>query len=313
MEPHSSLDIRLKRSDKVYRPGDIVEGSIIVQAYKGWSHTGLTLIAEGIVYLSSQSKGIMGLGTDRTGREIQILRIDSQIAPPGKISDGIFEIPFQFKVQPVAGQPLYESYHGVYVSVIYYIQVVCDRGMMKKPLNKDIEFIVEIPLIPSTSKKQAAIANKEPTPIDFNLTFESLKNSGKTTMGLIPKFKITGKLHKTNYSVNTPFTGELTVVESNMSIKAIELQFVRVESVSVNDSFQKESTEVQAIQIADGNVAKNLVIPLYMVFPRLFSSSTVVATQFKVEFEIIVVVIFADGFVAAETFPITLSRDPIAT
>ena len=33
----------------------------------------------------------------------------------------------------------------------------------------------------------------------------------------------------------------------------------------------RAATEIQNIQIADGDVCRNLVIPIYMVFPRLFT------------------------------------------
>lgn len=61
-EPHSSIDIKIKRVDRVFRVDEMVEGTIVVNAYKGWSHNGITMVAEGIIYLSSQSRGIIGLG-----------------------------------------------------------------------------------------------------------------------------------------------------------------------------------------------------------------------------------------------------------
>ena len=41
-------------------------------------------------------------------------------------------------------------------------------------------------------------------------------------------------------------------------------------------------TEIQNIQIADGDVCRGLEIPVYMIFPRLFSCPSVQANNFKI-------------------------------
>lgn len=50
-------------------------------------------------------------------------------------------------------QPLYETYHGVYVNVLYLIVVDCDRGVLKKGLHREIEFIVEVPVSQSETRQ----------------------------------------------------------------------------------------------------------------------------------------------------------------
>lgn len=51
------------------------------------------------------------------------------------------------------------------------------------------------------------------------------------------------------------------------------------------------ATEIQNIQIGDGDVPHNIPIPIYMVFPRLFTCPTLITTNFKIgkllQFEII--------------------------
>jgi len=106
-----------------------------------------------------------------------------------------------------------------------------------------------------------------------------------------------------------PFTGEIIVEDSKAIIKSIELQLVRVETCGCADGFAKEATEIQNIQIADGDVVRNLSIPLYMIFPRLFTCPTVAAKTFKVEFEVNLVVLLADGHLITENFPIRLIRE----
>lgn len=42
------------------------------------------------------------------------------------------------------------------------------------------------------------------------------------------------------------------------------------------------ATEIQNLQIGDGDVAQNIPIPIYMVFPRLFTCPTLMTTNFKI-------------------------------
>ena len=42
------------------------------------------------------------------------------------------------------------------------------------------------------------------------------------------------------------------------------------------------ATEIQNIQIAEGDVARNFSLPLYMVFPRLFTAPTLATNNFKI-------------------------------
>ena len=50
------------------------------------------------------------------------------------------------------------------------------------------------------------------------------------------------------------------------------------------------------------------MIPLYMIFPRLFTCPTMLTELFKVEFEVNLIVVFADGYMVTENFPIVLYR-----
>lgn len=48
------------------------------------------------------------------------------------------------------------------------------------------------------------------------------------------------------------------------------------------EGYARDATEIQNIQIADGDVCRGLPIPIYMVFPRLFTCPTLETTNFKV-------------------------------
>ena len=139
----------------------------------------------------------------------------------------------------------------------------------------------------------------------------NLDNVSSNTLSSIPQFKISGRLHRTKCPIGMPFTGEVIVEVCDAPVKSIELQLVRVETVERGESYPvlREATEVQNIQIGEGNVCRNMVIPMYMIFPRLFTCPTVLtATQFKIEFEVNLAIVFGEGYQISENFPIVLIR-----
>lgn len=76
-------------------------------------------------------------------KPIQLVHYEIEVAKPGKFDKGTFEIPFEVPLTPLEGQELFETYHGVYVSVEYYVTAELLRGVMSKNVNKKVEIIVE--------------------------------------------------------------------------------------------------------------------------------------------------------------------------
>lgn len=70
----------------------------------------------------------------------------------------------------------------------------------------------------------------------------------------------------------------------------------------------REATEIQNVQLAMGDVCRKLSIPIYMIFPRLFTCPTLSTRTFKVDFEINLVVLFQNGYMITENFPVVLYR-----
>jgi hypothetical protein len=87
-------------------------------------------------------------------------------------------------------------------------------------------------------------------------------------------------------------------------IKSIELQLVRVETCGCAEGYSKDCTflifffgefydeleinlitkvtEIQNVQIGEGDVLRGIQIPIYMIFPRLFTCPTLLTTNFKI-------------------------------
>ncbi len=70
----------------------------------------------------------------------------------------------------------------------------------------------------------------------------------------------------------------------------------------------REATEIQNLQLVDGDVTRQLGIPLYMLFPRLFTCPSTRCESFSVEFEVNVIVVFEDQYMVTENFPVVLVR-----
>ncbi|XP_070344954.1 vacuolar protein sorting-associated protein 26C isoform X5 [Equus asinus] len=175
----------------------------------------------------------------------------------------------------------------------------CDmkRSLLAKDLTKTCEFIVH-----SAPQK----GKLTPSPVDFTITPETLQNVKERA--LLPKFLIRGHLNSTNCVITQPLTGELVVESSEAAIRSIELQLVRVETCGCAEGYARDATEIQNIQIADGDVCRSLSVPIYMVFPRLFTCPTLETTNFKVEFEVNIVVLLHADHLITENFPLKLCR-----
>lgn len=132
-------------------------------------------------------------------------------------------------------------------------------------------------LVQPPEKKESTSESK---PVPFSITPEvvtNVKNREK-----LPKFLIEGQFDHTNWSVDQPFSGELTVHHSDVEIRSIELQFVRVETVVFEDGPQREATEIQNVQLTDGQPALDVGVPIWMIFPKIFTAKTLVTKTIKV-------------------------------
>ena len=297
-----TLEVKLKKSDKTYRPDDAVEGKIVVTSPKGFDHQGIRMSIEGAVQISSSGKTILidYKSPPANSRNIILIKEDLSICGVGKFSEGTTELPFEFILRWTHGPSLVESYHGVYISVIYMIYAECDRGILKKSIQANVEFLVQVP----SSNISPAVSHK------YVISPDTLRNLPASELAELPKFKMSGKITRSNCFINRPFSGTLVIEKSDALIKSIELQLVRIESVTIDDSIRlREATEIQSIQIADGNICKGIALPLHMVFPRLFSCPTVLSTVFNIEFEINLLIIFENNIVITENFPILMLRE----
>ncbi|CAG0915933.1 unnamed protein product [Notodromas monacha] len=296
----ASVDVRLKRSSKIYHQGEVMTGLLVLSCKSDFRHEGITLFLDGTVNLQLSSK-TFGLfeAFYNSVKPITLMSYQTDVAKPGRIPAGVVEIPFEFHVVPNgASKKLYETYHGVFVNVQYSVRCEMKRGMLSKDLQKSIEFIVQY----RDQEADRAVLK----PLAFTVTPESVRNMKDRDR--MPNFHIKGRLDSTVCAITQPFTGELTIERCDIQIKSIEVQLVRVETCGCAEGYAKEATEVQNIRIGEGNVMRGISIPIHMIFPRLFSCPTLAAPNFKVEFEVNLVILLKDDHVITETFPIRITR-----
>ncbi|XP_054611287.1 vacuolar protein sorting-associated protein 26C isoform X2 [Dunckerocampus dactyliophorus] len=253
---------------------------------------------EGLVnlQLSSKSVGVIE-AFYKSVKPILLISCNIEVAKAGKIPGGKTEIPFEFPLTTKGNKTLYETYHGVFVNIQYTLRCDLKRSLLAKDLSRNCEFIVHC---------QPQIAKVLATPINFTITPDTLQNIRERS--LLPKFLIRGHLDSTTCVISQPLTGEVVVESSDVPIKSIELQLVRVETCGCAEGYARDATEIQNIQIAEGDVCRGLPIPIYMVFPRLFTCPTLETTNFKIEFEINIVIILHDDHLITENFPLKLCR-----
>uniref|UniRef100_A0A674NIV2 Vacuolar protein sorting-associated protein 26C n=1 Tax=Takifugu rubripes TaxID=31033 RepID=A0A674NIV2_TAKRU len=273
-----NLDIRLKRANKVYHEGEVVSGVIVMVCKEAVQHHGIFLSMEGLVnlQLSSKSVGVFEAFYNSV-KPIQLISSNIEVAKAGKVPPGKTEIPFEFPLNTKSNKVLYETYHGVFVNI-----------QVKTP-----------GLLPQKAKVV-------PMPVNFSITPDTMQNVRERSS--LPKFLVRGHLDATNCVITQPLTGELQVENSDVPIKSIELQLVRVETCGCAEGYARDATEIQNIQIAEGDVCRSLPIPIYMVFPRLFTCPTLETTNFKVEFEVNIVIVLQDDHLITENFPLKLCR-----
>jgi hypothetical protein len=126
---------------------EVVQGQVVISSPKGFAHQGIAMKVEGSarLQLSTKSAGLFDSFYNSVA-PLEVVYFHLPVAPPGKVPLGISKFPFEFALQGNDQQRLFETYHGVYISVTYEIVCDCVRGILKNNLHKTLEFIVEVPV-----------------------------------------------------------------------------------------------------------------------------------------------------------------------
>lgn len=185
------------------------------------------------------------------------------------------------------------------MSITYFLKCELKRKFLAKDCQAKVQFFMQ--------NRPQPIDRAVQVPVHFSISPETLQKSSKDRIS-IPRFLITGTIDTTTCCVTKPLNGWITIHHSEIPIKSIEIQLVRVEIAGCAEGFSKDATEIQNLQICDGNVSSKIQIPIYMTLPRLFTCPSLQTRNFKINFELNVCIIFKDDYLITENFPLTLFR-----
>eukprot|EP00760_Papus_ankaliazontas_P023047 PhM_4_TR19130/c0_g2_i1/m.40709 len=256
--------------------------------------------------LSPKSVGIFEAFYN-TIKPLQMCHANVTILEPGKLQGGETRIPFEFTLDSIKNPnaTFVETYHGVFINASYTINVHVTRGMFGKSLKESEELLV---IVPGQAVPSDPLVLKQSSAVPYALRPDAVKNVRKQTITNVPQFIVDGQIDSTVCDISKPITGSVVISECEAAIKSVEIQLVRVEFCAAPEGVAKEATEIQNIQIGDGDVVRGMEIPIFMIFPRWFTCPTLVAANFKVEFEVNLVILLQDNHQITENFPIRLYR-----
>ncbi|GLT45482.1 hypothetical protein SLA2020_193110 [Shorea laevis] len=315
----STVELKLSRFNRIYSPSEPLEGKILVKSASSISHYGIRLTVNGSVNLQVRG-GSAGVIESFYGvvRPITIVNKSLEIKPSGKIASGTTEIPFSIILRKPGEDNLekfYETFHGSNISIQYLLTVDITRGYLHKSLSATMEFIIE------TDKADIFEQQISPEMVIFYITQDTQRHPLLPVLKL-GGFRITGRI-STLCSLLDPISGELTVEVSAVPISSIDIHLLRVESILLGDKIVTETSLIQTTQIADGDVCRNMTLPIHVVLPRLLTCPTILAGPFSVEFKVLIVITFQSElpklhsksdpttprmWTAVETLPLELIR-----
>lgn len=285
----TKIALKFSRSNRIYRPSEPVEGKIVIKSPSSISHYGIRLSVNGSVNLQVRG-GSAGVIETFYGvvKPITIVNKSIEVKPSGKIGSGTTE---------------------------YLFTVDIARGYLYKSLSATMEVIVE------SDKADLLERPVSPEMAIFYITQDTQRHP------LLPEiksggFRVTGRM-STLCSLLDPISGELTVETSAVPISSIDIHLLRVESILMGEKIVTETSLIQTTQIADGDVCRNLTLPIYVILPRLLTCPSVFAGPFSIEFKVSIVISFQSElsklhkksdpitprlWLAMETLPLELVR-----
>ncbi|KAK2367682.1 Vacuolar protein sorting-associated protein [Trifolium repens] len=290
-----SVQLKLSRPNRIYRPSELLEGKITVETQSSISHYGIRLTIKGSVNLQVRG-GSAGVVESFYGviKPIPIVKRTVKLNLPERL----------VRVQ--------QRYH---ISIQYLVAVDISRGYLHKSLSATTEFIIQ------SDKGDLLQRPLSPEMVIFYITQDTQRHP------LLPElksggFRVTGKIC-TQCSLSSPINGELTVEASAVPIQSIDIQLFRVESILHGEKIVTETSLIQTTQIADGDVCRKLTLPIYVILPRLLTCPTIFAGPFSIEFKVAIVISFQSElsklhkkpdsrtprlWLAMETLPLELVR-----
>ena len=271
------LNISLDSLNKVYYAGDYIQGSVLV-INKSKTSLKFDLAIKVIGYYSFHNTK---LNPPKQKAVFFYNKVNTTL------KDGYIAIgsnsPFRFKF-PLTSEHCQQNYSNLYeIREIQYAQNYDTQGIN-----------------PQFGRKR----------VNYQFTLDPTKVENiKVEKNMIPQFLIECYLENINCCLDKPFNGFCNIKSCSTQIKSIELQFLRNEKI-LHPEFEgvSEVSEIQNLQIGDGDVIRDLDIPVCMTFPRGFCCANLETKDAVISFEMNLIIVLVNGVVIMENFPVNLWR-----
>ena len=297
------VTLSLDSLNKVYYAGDFIQGSVlIINKSKSTMKFDLLVKVAGYYTLRNTKENPPKMkGVQFYKKSFKVL--SEQYSTIGANNSYRFKYPLTSDGCEQNLSSLYESYHGVSVSVGYEISAQA-VSLGKEFESKKQKILVLVPGQGINSK-----FGRKRVSYQFKLNPKNIESIKLTDQNLMPKFEIECFLENINCCVDKPFNGFCNIKECSTQIKSLELQFLRNEKI-LNKEFEgiAEVSEIQNLQIGDGDVIRNLEIPVFMTFPRGFCCANLETQDVCISFEMNLIIVLVNGVVIMENYPVNLWR-----
>lgn len=297
------VTLSLDSINKVYYAGDFIQGSVlIINKTKSTMKFDLFIKVQGYYTFRNTKENPPKVASFPFYKKtFKVLA--EQYSTVGSNNSFRFKFPLTSDGCEQNLTSLFEGYHGVSVSLGYDI-VALVKSNGKEFESKRTKILILVPGQGINSKFGRKRVNYQ-----FSLNPKKIESIKLNDQKLMPKFEIDCFLESVNCCVDKPFNGFCNIKECSTQVKSIELQFMRNEKI-LNKEFEgvSEVSEIQNLQIGDGDVIRNLEIPVFMTFPRGFCCATLENKDVCISFEMNLIIVLINGVVIMENYPVNLWR-----
>jgi hypothetical protein len=290
----------------MYRAGETVTGVVAVENPSSFTHSGVFLQVDGTIQLYPSVRGLGSFEPCYASiKPLQLYTANMTLSQKGsKVPAGHIEMPFAFELKPQSARvPLVETFQGVFISVTYSCTATLHQ-MFGKVMSEP--HIINVVVPGQYQPSPGLIENDKGVP--FSMSHENVRTGRRFNGDRVPRFHVEGFLDRYYNDIDVPLSGWISVRYCESKITSLELQLIRVESCATAEALGREATEIQNIQIGEGDVMRGFEIPIYMFFPRLYTCPSIQLSQMRVDFEINVVVTLEEQNQLTQNIPIKLYR-----
>lgn len=310
------IAVQFDRVGAQFLAGETVSGAVVVKADSSTRCKSVVLQVRGSVDPKALSSRSQQGAFEKMQDDLKPYVMMNISIPLGgtdglKFPEGTTELPFSFPListmtlpggTPV---PLIETYSGVFISCRYEAKATAHFTFSSETSQPAELFLV----CPGQSEADVYKIRGEES-FSFDFTNSAARKSRKAAEVGMPEFHFVGTVDRVHIDIDTQLAGFLRVLKSSVPITSVEIQLARSESCAneVRQDKGREITEVQNIQVGDGDVLRDWDIPIFMKFPRWYTCPAIRTPNLRVDFEISIVVTFEGRVQVSQVVPIRLYR-----